>query len=128
MRYLLDTHAYLWLAREDPRLPRRVIDAFVDGGTAWYLSAASVWEMAIKSSLGKLSLRTPLDRLVSGGLDQGVRMLDVESQHAMRVEDLPFHHRDPFDRLLVAQARHEGLQLVSRDGVFDAYGIARIWT
>jgi PIN domain nuclease of toxin-antitoxin system len=83
--------------------------------------------MAIKASLGKLTLGTTLERLVAGGLERGIRLLDVTCQHAYIVEHLPFHHRDPFDRLLVAQASHGGLKLVSRDPSFDAYAVERVW-
>jgi len=91
-------------------------------------SAASVWEIAVKASLGKLTLATTLEQLVRGGIERGVRLLDVTAGHAYRVEHLPFHHRDPFDRLLVAQAMHEGMVIVSRDGQIDEYPVTRIWT
>ena len=128
MRYLLDTHTFLWLATDDPQLTPTARAIFVDSNQECFLSAASVWEMAIKSSLGKLTLATSLERLVRGGLERGLRILAVTPDHAYRVERLPFHHRDPFDRLLVAQAMHEAMHLVSRDGGLDAYAVTRVWS
>ena len=127
-RYLLDTHAFLWLATDDPQLTATARALFVDADHECFLSAASVWEMAIKSSLGKLTFAISLEQLVRGGLERGVRLLDVTSGPAYLVERLPFHHRDPFDRMLVAQAMHEGMSLVSCDEQLDAYPIKRVWT
>jgi len=128
MRYLLDTHAFLWLATDDPQLTAAARTIFTDSAQECFLSAASVWEMAIKSSLGKLTLATSLSQLVHGGLERGLRLLDVTANHAYLIERLPFHHRDPFDRILVAQALHEGMNLISRDGQLDAYAVTRIWS
>jgi PIN domain nuclease of toxin-antitoxin system len=127
MRYLLDTHAFLWLAEDDPRLDAHVRALFTDANNEIFLSAASVWEMAIKASLGKLRLATPLARLVAGGVERGIQLLAVLSEHTYQVEHLPFHHRDPFNRLLVAQASHLGMQLVSHDAKLDAYPAIRVW-
>jgi PIN domain nuclease of toxin-antitoxin system len=127
VRYLLDTHAFLWIAEDDPRLEANVRALFSDVENDIFLSAASVWEMAIKTSLGKLTLGTPLARLVGGGVERGIRVLEVSCEHAYQVEHLPFHHRDPFDRLLVAQASHEGMRVVSRDPELDAYPVTRVW-
>jgi PIN domain nuclease of toxin-antitoxin system len=128
VRYLLDTHAFLWLATDDPQLTPAARAIFVDTDQDCYLSAASVWEMSIKSSLGKLAIATSLEHLVRGGRERGLRLLDVTCDHAYVVERLPFHHRDPFDRLLVAQAMHEGMRLVSCDAQLDAYAVTRIWS
>jgi PIN domain nuclease of toxin-antitoxin system len=128
VRYLFDTHVFLWLASDDEQLTPSVRAIFVDRAEECFLSAASVWEMAIKSSLGKLTIGTSLAYLVRGGLERGLRLLDVTADHAYLIERLPFHHRDPFDRLLVAQAIHEGMHLVSRDAVLDAYAVTRIWS
>lgn len=127
MRYLLDTHAFLWIAQDDPLLHANVRELFADVGNEIFLSAASVWEMAIKASLRKLTLTAPLARLVAGGVERGIRLLSIACEHTYQVEQLPFHHRDPFDRLLAAQASHEGMYLVSRDPKFDAYPATRVW-
>jgi PIN domain nuclease of toxin-antitoxin system len=128
VRYLLDTHTFLWLATDDPQLAPAARAIFVDSNQECFLSAASIWEMVIKASLGKLTFATSLEHLVRGGLDRGLRMLGITADHAYRVERLPFHHRDPFDRLLVAQAMHEAMYLISRDGRLDAYAVTRIWS
>lgn len=128
VRYLLDTHTFLWLAMDDPQLTPAARAIFIDNDQDCFLSAASVWEMSIKSSLGKLAIAPSVEHLVRGGRDRGLRLLDVTCDHAYLVERLPLHHRDPFDRLLVAQAMHEGMHLVSRDVQLDAYAVTRIWS
>ena len=128
VRYLLDTHAFLWLATDDPQLTQTARAVFIDNDQECFLSAASIWEMAIKSSLGKLSIATTLEHLVRGGRERGLRLLDVTRDHAYLVERLPLHHRDPFDRLLVAQAMHEGMSLISCEAQLDAYAVTRIWS
>lgn len=92
------------------------------------LSAASVWEMAMKSRLGRLTFSQPVERYIAEKSAGGFRMLAVEWQHAAKVETLPDHHRDPFDRLLIAQAIVENLTLVTRDPVFRAYGVKILWS
>src|SRR5438309_11583059 len=98
VRYLLDTHTFLWLATDDPQLAPAARAIFSDHDQDCFLSVASVWEMSIKSSLGKLSLATGLAQLVRGGRERGLQILDVTCDHAYGVARLPFHHRDPFDR------------------------------
>ena len=128
MRVLIDTNAFLWFAAGDTRLrisARRVIE---DAETNVFLSIASAWEIAIKVSTGKLLLSTPFDKVIAGLLrDNVIALLDITVDHTVRLMTLPFHHRDPFDRLLIAQAMAENLPSVSADGVFDAYGVIRIW-
>lgn len=128
MNLLLDTHAFLWFMEGSERISQRAraeIEA-ADGVRA--LSIASAWEMAIKSSLGKLDLAKPLGELLPPLLaDAGIELLPIEIADLARVATLPFHHRDPFDRLLAAQALERGLTVVSIDETFDAYGVARLW-
>jgi PIN domain nuclease of toxin-antitoxin system len=124
---LLDTHAFLWLAAGDAKLPAAVKTAFVDKRNEVYLSVVSIWEIAIKVSIGKLILTLPTQALIQGGQAQGIRILGISADQALAVEHLPFHHRDPFDRILVAQARSENMRLVSADVQFDAYSIERFW-
>jgi PIN domain nuclease of toxin-antitoxin system len=126
--YLLDTHAFLWLAADDDRLPARSRKLFLDPRSECFLSMASVWELAIKASLKKLTLDTSLQQLIEGGIEQGIRLLAIREDHAYLVQTLPFHHRDPFDRLLVAQAIRENLRLISRDDELDAYPVDRVWS
>jgi PIN domain nuclease of toxin-antitoxin system len=124
---LLDTHAFLWFATGDRRLSRTARTAMEGADVALQLSAVSVWEMAIKASLGHLTLPDTVDAYVREKIDEGYRVLPITSTHAAAVERLPFHHRDPFDRLLVAHAMTERLPLVTRDRVFRKYGVTVIW-
>ncbi len=128
MRALLDTHAFLWFVAGDSRLSiqaRRIIE---DTETSIFLSIASVWEIAIKVSTGKLSLRDPLDSIISHHLrDNVIALLDITVDHTVRLMALPFHHRDPFDRLLIAQAMTENLPILSVDSAFDSYAVIRLW-
>jgi PIN domain nuclease of toxin-antitoxin system len=128
MRVLLDTHAFLWAAAGHPSLGKRARRVYLDPGNRVHLSTASVWEMAIKASLDKLKLTVPLEDLVVEALEeQSVALLPIELDHVLRVQSLPFHHRDPFDRLLAAQALCEEIAILSSDSVFDAYGVDRVW-
>ena len=126
--YLLDTHPFLWLVSGDRRLSTAVFKAYEDPANRFLLSLASIWEMAIKISLGKLALTVDLnDLLVQARAKQGINFLAIEVPHVLQVSTMPFHHRDPFDRLLAAQARTEKLPIVSIDDSFDAYGVTRYW-
>jgi PIN domain nuclease of toxin-antitoxin system len=126
MAPLLDTQAFLWWVTDDPRLSKRASRAIA--GSACLLSVASCWEMAIKVSLGKLTLPGAVDRFVQAQLEvNGFRLLAVSLEHVGGAAALPFHHRDPFDRLLAAQALAEDVSLVSADPVFPRYGVKRVW-
>jgi PIN domain nuclease of toxin-antitoxin system len=127
MTLLRDTHAFLWFAAGDARLSRPARRAIERRGAELWLSAASVWEMAIKSRLGHLTLPASVADYVDDKIAAGLQVLEVAAAHAAAVEGLPFHHRDPFDRLLVAQARLEQLPLVTADAVFGRYGVRTIW-
>jgi PIN domain nuclease of toxin-antitoxin system len=120
---LVDTHAFLWFMAGDARLSSTARRALEDDERAWWLSAASVWELSIKSSLKRLVLPAPAVDYVAEKVQAGLRVLPVESVHAATVERLPFHHRDPFDRLLIAQAQIERLAIVTSDPVFRRYGV-----
>ena len=124
MKLLLDTHAALWWLSEDERLGEATADRLTDETNQVLLSAAVVWEVAIKRSLGKLE--APED-LASTLLDAGLQPLPVSLDHAAAVEHLPWHHRDPFDRMLVAQAVAEGAALVSHDEALLPYGVNLVW-
>ena len=125
MKLLVDTHAFLWFVTGDRHLSRRARRAIESEEPL--LSAASVWEMAIKVSLGRLALPGPVDEYVVEKQAEGFSMLSIDWPHAAAVERLPFLHRDPFDRLLAAQAITEHLSLVSADPVFREYGVKVIW-
>ena len=127
MTVLLDTHALLWFQAGDRRLSRGARLAMEADEAALVVSAASVWEMAIKASLGRLRLPGTVDAYLAEKVGEGYRVLSVSGAHAARVETLPWHHRDPFDRLLAAQALEEGWPLITRDRVFRKYGVQTIW-
>ena len=128
MDLLLDTHAFLWAAASPSRLSPRARRAILEPRNRVHLSLASVWEMAIKASLGKLRLSLSLSELVaSAQSEQGITILPLDLDPVLRVQDLPWHHRDPFDRLIVAQAMAGALAIVGRDPAFDAYPVRRVW-
>lgn len=128
MKLLLDTHALLWFLAGERRIQPRVRRRIEDARNTKLLSVASVWEIAIKLSLRKLELDDPLDELVERSTrDAGFELLGISPTHAIGVAHLPWHHRDPFDRLLVSQALSDELVIVSADESFDAYGVRRLW-
>ena len=127
MRLLADTHAFLWYLAGDGRMSGPARSALEDPDNEWHLSAASVWEVAIKSALGRLTLPTPATQFFTEKIREGLQVLPVDWRHAASVEHLPPHHRDPFDRLLIAQAQLEGLRIVTADPVFRKYGIGVVW-
>jgi len=127
MKLLLDTHAFLWFVAGDRRLSAAARRA-LDGPKAQpLLSVASVWELAIKSSLGRLTLPETLEAYLAKKLGTNLRLLALELPHVVAVERLPFHHADPFDRVLVAQALTERLPIVTRDREFRKYGVDVVW-
>jgi PIN domain nuclease of toxin-antitoxin system len=121
---IVDTHAALWFLKGDSRLSPTARELIEDDRIERRLSAVSVWEVAVKSSLGKLKVSPSFHRLL---YEQGLSALPVTDAHALRIPGLPFHHRDPFDRLLVAQAQAEGMSIVSKDGKLRAYDVAVLW-
>jgi PIN domain nuclease of toxin-antitoxin system len=127
VRLLLDTQALLWWRHGDRKLGRRAHRAIEVEADAVWVSAASVWEIAIKSRSGKLRLRDPLAAWMPEVLEQrGFEALDVTIAHAIAVASLPVHHADPFDRLLIAQARMEDLTIVTSDTAFADYEVKRL--
>lgn len=128
MKYLIDTGVWLWLLSEPERLSRRALEKFEGNEHELFLSAASVWEMAIKWSKGSLALPEPPATHVPSRMEKlGVRPLPISHQHALAVATLPAHHNDPFDRMLVAQALVEELTLISSDGMFKEYSVPLLW-
>jgi PIN domain nuclease of toxin-antitoxin system len=128
VKLLLDTHAFLWWVEGTPALGRRARAAVSNPDNEVFFSIASCWELAIKLSLGKLRLTQRLERFIPEQLTRnGFVLFGVELRHGLRVADLPFHHRDPFDRVLVAQALQDQLAIVSADRVFRKYGVTVVW-
>ena len=128
MKYLLDTHTLLWFLTGDEKLSakaRRLID---DPSNEKFLSIVSLWEIAIKVKLEKLELDKPFEQVFPERLDfNHIKILDITVDSLIKLTALPFHHRDPFDRLIIAQGLVEGLPIISVDTIFDAYGIDRAW-
>ena len=128
MNLLLDTHSFIWFVEDSPSLSAQARALIEEPTNAVFFSMASMWEMAIKISLGKLHLSQPFDLFIPNQLLlNDITLLDITVNHTLYVATLPFHHRDPFDRLLVAQCLVERMPCVSIDNVFDAYSVQRLW-
>jgi PIN domain nuclease of toxin-antitoxin system len=128
VRLLLDTHAFLWFITTDANLSATAKSLISDPGNEILISPASYWETAIKVSIGKYPLSVPFETFITQGINGNrFRILAIEPGHAAVLTTLPFHHRDPFDRMLVAQAQVERISLVSNDAILDLYGINRLW-
>jgi PIN domain nuclease of toxin-antitoxin system len=127
MKLLLDTHAFIWWDSAPAQLSAPVLAALRDPANEVWLSVASVWEMIIKCQLGKITLRLPLADVVTQQQANGVRILPVVLAHTLAVEGLPAIHKDPFDRLLIAQSNVEGAELVSADPVIRQYPVRVLW-
>ena len=128
MNLLLDTHAFLWFLADDNRMSTSANAAICSGKYCCWVSMASAWEIAVKQSLGKLVFPEPFkDNFLAGCHTNGFQLLEIQLTHIDRTRSLPFHHRDPFDRLLVAQALEEECCLVTRDSSLTDYGVAHLW-
>ena len=128
MRALLDTHALLWWFSDDPALTRPVRKIIGDTKNTVVVSAASAWEIATKVRLGKLPTGAGLAADFTGYIErESFQLLPISVEHALRAGLLPGSHRDPFDRMLIAQAQTENLPILSKEVIFDAYGLRRIW-
>lgn len=127
MKLLLDTHTFLWFIDDSPRLSARA-KVLLESDADLLLSVASLWEFAIKASIGKLKLAQPYNVFVPQQLaDNEIEILPISLAHLEIISSLPFYHRDPFDRLIIAQAMIEQLPIISIDVVFDAYAVKRLW-
>ena len=128
MRALLDTHTFLWWAMDDARLSAATRKFLGDGGNTLFLSAASAWEIVIKAQTGRLNLPLrPGQYITSRTAHYGIESLPIELSHALQVETLPDHHRDPFDRMLVAQSLVERIPILTADPQIRAYAVETIW-
>jgi PIN domain nuclease of toxin-antitoxin system len=127
MKYLLDTHTFLWFI-EDSTLLRKTAKTLLESDHDLLLSVASIWEIAIKVNLGKLQLAASFDPFITEQIAiNDLEVLSIKIAHLNLISSLPLHHRDPFDRLLIAQAITEQIPIISRDTAFDAYQVTRIW-
>jgi PIN domain nuclease of toxin-antitoxin system len=127
MKLLLDTHAFIWWDSQSSRLSPRALAACSDPANELLLSTASVWEMQIKVQLGKLQLRAPLAKIIADQRANGIGILVLTVEHVLEVGNLPPIHRDPFDRMLVAQSNEEDAWLVSNDPIVRQYPVKTLW-
>jgi len=128
LRLLLDTHALLWWLAGDASLSQAAIEAISDERNGVFVSAASLWEIATKHRIGKLpGVAARLPNLIEAIVDQGFAHLPIDLRHGQAAGALPGPHRDPFDRMLIAQAMLENMALVSNERAFDVYGVRRLW-
>ena len=128
MKLLLDTHAFLWFIAGNTKLRQKCRALIEDEDNEKVVSIASILEIAIKTSLGKLSLERPFADIIPQQLHENdFKLHPLTLAHAIRLAELPYHHRDPFDRMIIAQSLADGLPVISNDEAFDAYGIKRIW-
>ena len=128
MRALLDTHAFLWFIAGSDKLSTAARDMIADLDNELFLSVASLWEIAIKVSIGKLDLSRPFEELIPDQLKENeISTVSIELDHLSETIKLPFHHRDPFDRLIIAQGIVEGLPIISSDPVFAEYPVKVVW-
>ena len=128
MKYLLDTHTLLWIVTDDPQLSKRAVNYFLSERNDIYFSIAGLWEMAIKISLKKLILKQSLNEFFNEHIiGNNIRLLDIKTEHVLKLENLKFHHRDPFDRLVVCQCLVEKMAIISNDKIFSKYLVKRVW-
>lgn len=128
MRVLLDTHVLIWWVYDAPELSPTSRDILENNANSGVISAASAWEMAIKFQLGRLPHATDLVTNFSGLMEIiDFELLPISGEHGIRAGLLPMHHKDPFDRVLIAQAQAESMPIVSNDTIFDSYGVRRLW-
>jgi PIN domain nuclease of toxin-antitoxin system len=127
MKILLDTHSFIWFVEDDPRLAVRIKQIIEKPSNEIYLSIASLWEMAIKMQLKKLNLNKSIDEIIDLAILNGFELLPILTEHIIKLTTLDFHHRDPFDRIILAQGLVENHEIISGDEIFDSYGNKRIW-
>ncbi len=128
MKLLLDTNAFIWLNDAPDRIPQPIMTMMADSDNELLFSLVSVWEMQIKMQLGKLRLQAPLPEILRVQQSENdLQMLPIRIDHIWALENLPHHHRDPFDRLLIAQAQLENIAVVTSDNIFDQYSVQRFW-
>jgi PIN domain nuclease of toxin-antitoxin system len=128
MRYLLDTHTFIWMESEPEKLSSSVSAVIRDLDNTLILSAATVWEVQIKAQIGKLKLQFPLPQIIENQLQNNqMDFLPISLPHVLELDKLPLHHRDPFDRILIAQARIENIPILSNDPIFAQYDVQVVW-
>jgi len=126
MRYLIDTHAFLWFIANNPHLSRSARQ-LIEADNTIFLSIASLWEIAIKISVDKMQPAQSFGLFAQQMQDNDIQLLGITPAHLAEVAIMPLHHRDPFDRLIIAQSIREAMPIIGVDAAFDAYGITRLW-
>nr|WP_293833031.1 type II toxin-antitoxin system VapC family toxin [uncultured Arsenicibacter sp.] len=127
MNFLLDTHTFIWFSEGDEQLSSTALTLIQDPNNRIFVSTISVWEMAIKINLGKLTLVNPLQQLVANLQKQQIELITPTLNAIYSIQNLPLFHRDPFDRMLIALALDQKLSIIGRDVIFDSYAVSRIW-
>lgn len=128
MRLLLDTHSFLWFIGGDKRISEKAKATIADLDNEVFLSVASLWEIAVKINIGKLKLPRPFGELIPEQLmREEIKVLQAELSHLTKYVDLPLHHRDPFDRLIIAQAQVEMMPVITIDKAFEGYDVNLLW-
>jgi len=127
MQYLLDTHALLWFLEDDPQLPEKVKREIINIDNECFVSIASLWEIAIKIKLGKLTIKFPFERFANYLSDNDIELLPVSLDHLVQLLNIDLHHRDPFDRMIIAQGRVEQLTIITKDEHFSSYTDRVLW-
>ena len=126
-KYLLDTHTLIWFLEGDSQISAVAKELVLDTDNQLFVSIASLWEMAIKTSIGKLTLTQSLEQITLRLPLEFIELLPIEILHILALQGLPFHHKDPFDRLLIVQTMTEDMTIISIESIFDQYGVKRIW-
>jgi len=127
MNYLIDTHAIIWFITDDGKLPVKTKELIENKENQCFASLASFWEIGIKNSIGRLELNSSLENIFEIIENSGFQVLPITTQHILKNSSLDFHHQDPFDRILIAQAFVEHLTIISRDNQFKNYGVPVVW-
>ncbi|MHB1920867.1 MAG: type II toxin-antitoxin system VapC family toxin [Chitinophagaceae bacterium] len=127
MQFLLDTHTFIWFISGDQMLPQNAIDAIRDTDNKCFISIASIWEIAIKSSLKKLELKSDFNNIIDFLSENDIEILPITFKHLQRLINLEFHHRDPFDRMIIAQGLAENLTIITKDEHFPIYTNQIFW-
>ena len=128
MKYLVDTHALLWIITQDDKLSPKAKKIYLNDKNDIFFSLASIWEIAIKSSIGKITLEKSLEHFIEEHITgNNIQILKIKIPHIIKIENLPLYHHDPFERLIISQVIEEKLTISSNDKIFDKYKIQRIW-
>ncbi len=127
MSYLIDTQIFIWALENNPRLSKKAIDLLENNSNSIYISIVSLWEIAIKTNIGKLELSQPLEEIIRRLPEAEISIFTIQTEHVLGLNNLPFYHRDPFDRILIAQAIAENMEIISSDEIFSHYPVTVHW-